>query len=146
MIERIDIDRLTLRYGDVTALDGLSLSLEGDKIYGLLGRNGSGKTSILSVLAAFRRADAGTVLVGGRELRCEAVVHRLVVVVLAGDRVLELAHALPERPAHLGQPLGPEDEQDDEEQDQDLPDTDAEGHGPNCTTVCARRTRGTLGS
>ena len=53
---------LTLRYGETTALDGLSFALDGGKIYGLLGRNGSGKSSLLSVLAAFRKADEGDVL------------------------------------------------------------------------------------
>lgn len=56
---------LTLRYGDTVALDGITLDLPGGKIYGLLGRNGSGKTSLLSVLAAFRRASGGTLTVGG---------------------------------------------------------------------------------
>lgn len=62
----IALQDVSLRYGDTAALDGLTLALEGGKIYGLLGRNGSGKTSLLTVLAAFRRATAGTVLVGGR--------------------------------------------------------------------------------
>ena len=57
---------LKLRYGPVTALDDLSLTLPGGRIYGLLGRNGSGKTSLLSVLAGFRKASGGTVLVGGQ--------------------------------------------------------------------------------
>lgn len=63
---RIEVEDLVLRYGDVTALDRLTLGLEGGKIYGLLGRNGSGKTSLLSVLAAFRRQSAGEVRVDGR--------------------------------------------------------------------------------
>ena len=50
---------LRLRYGDVTALDDLSFTLPGGRIYGLLGRNGSGKTSLLSVLAGFRKAVEG---------------------------------------------------------------------------------------
>jgi ABC-2 type transport system ATP-binding protein len=58
-------DGLTVRYGDVTAVDDLSLTLEPGRIYGLLGRNGSGKTSLLSALAAFRRPSAGTVLADG---------------------------------------------------------------------------------
>jgi ABC-2 type transport system ATP-binding protein len=57
---------LQLRYGDVTALDDLSFSLPGGRIYGLLGRNGSGKTSLLSVLAGFRKASGGTVLIDGQ--------------------------------------------------------------------------------
>ena len=62
----IETAGLQLRYGPVTALDDLSLSLPGGRIYGLLGRDGSGKTSLLSVLAGFRRASGGTVLVGGQ--------------------------------------------------------------------------------
>lgn len=63
----IEVRDLRLRFGDVNALDGLSFSLAGGKIYGLLGRNGSGKTSLLSVMAAFRRATSGQVLVDGVE-------------------------------------------------------------------------------
>lgn len=63
----VEIDDLSVTYGDVTALEGVSLALEANKIYGLIGRNGSGKTSLLSVLAAFRRADTGTVRVHGRD-------------------------------------------------------------------------------
>ena len=62
----IETAGLQLRYGPVTALDDLSLTLPGGRIYGLLGRNGSGKTSLLSVLAGFRRAAGGTVLLGGQ--------------------------------------------------------------------------------
>lgn len=63
---RIEVEDLVLRYGDVTALDGVTVTLEEGKIYGLLGRNGSGKTSLLSVLAAFRRQTSGRVRVDGR--------------------------------------------------------------------------------
>ena len=61
----IEVRDLRLRFGDVNALDGLSFRLAGGKIYGLLGRNGSGKTSLLSVMAAFRRATSGQVLIDG---------------------------------------------------------------------------------
>ncbi|GAA3125013.1 ABC transporter ATP-binding protein [Planomonospora alba] len=63
---RIETEDLVLRYGETTAIDGLTLELEGGKIYGLLGRNGSGKTSLLSILAAFRRQTAGSVRIDGR--------------------------------------------------------------------------------
>jgi ABC-2 type transport system ATP-binding protein len=62
----IEVHDLHLRYGDVTALDGMTFTLAGGKIYGLLGRNGSGKTSLLSVLAAFRKESAGTVRIDGQ--------------------------------------------------------------------------------
>jgi ABC-2 type transport system ATP-binding protein len=62
----IEVAGLRLRYRDVTALDDLSFALPGGRIHGLLGRNGSGKTSLLSVLAGFRKASGGTVLIGGQ--------------------------------------------------------------------------------
>ena len=60
----VEVAGLRLSYGPVTALDDLSFTLAGGRIYGLLGRNGSGKTSLLSVLTGFRKASGGTVLVG----------------------------------------------------------------------------------
>ena len=62
----VEVAGLRLSYGAVTALDDLSFTLAGGRIYGLLGRNGSGKTSLLSVLAGFRKASGGTVLVDGQ--------------------------------------------------------------------------------
>jgi ABC-2 type transport system ATP-binding protein len=61
----IRVRDLTVRYGDTVAVDNLSLDLPAGKIYGLLGRNGSGKTSLLSVLASYRRATAGSITVDG---------------------------------------------------------------------------------
>jgi ABC-2 type transport system ATP-binding protein len=61
----VSVDGLHLRYGETRALDDLTFTLEGGRIYGLLGRNGSGKTSLLSLLAAFRKPTSGTVLVDG---------------------------------------------------------------------------------
>ncbi len=67
MIADIRIRDLTVRHGDTVAVDGLDLELPPGRIYGLLGRNGAGKTSLLSVLAAYRRASSGTVTVGGAD-------------------------------------------------------------------------------
>jgi ABC-2 type transport system ATP-binding protein len=63
----ISLRNLTVRYGDTVAVDELTLDLPTGRIYGLLGRNGSGKTSLLSVLASYRRASAGTVTVDGAD-------------------------------------------------------------------------------
>lgn len=62
----IEVDDLRLSFGDTKALDGMSFRLGGRKIYGLLGRNGSGKTSLLSLLAAFRRPTAGMIRIDGQ--------------------------------------------------------------------------------
>jgi len=62
----IELDDVRLDYGATRALDGVSVRLDGGRIYGLLGRNGAGKSSLLGLLAAFRRPTAGAVRVGGR--------------------------------------------------------------------------------
>lgn len=59
---RLDLKEVTVRYGDTVAVDRLTATFEAGAIHGLLGRNGSGKTSLLSVIAAFRRATGGQVL------------------------------------------------------------------------------------
>ena len=63
----IEFQELTVAYGQTIAVDRLSLTLASGKIYGLLGRNGAGKTSLLSALAAFRRPSGGRILVNGVE-------------------------------------------------------------------------------
>ena len=65
MIADIRTHDLTVAYGDTVAIDRLSLDLPAGKIYGLLGRNGSGKTSLLSVLASYRKASSGSLTIGG---------------------------------------------------------------------------------
>src|SRR5918994_2956047 len=82
----IEVAGLQLRYGAVTALVDLSFTLPGGRIYGLLGRNGSGKTSLLSVLAGFRKASEGTVLVGGQPVfENPAVTRRVCLIRETGD-------------------------------------------------------------
>ncbi|WP_426593369.1 ATP-binding cassette domain-containing protein [Cellulomonas sp. McL0617] len=63
----VQLRDLTVRYGETTALDRVSFDIRAGAITGLLGRNGSGKTTVLSVLAAFLPKTSGTVLVDGEE-------------------------------------------------------------------------------
>ena len=49
------------RYGNIAALDGLTLSIPRGEVYGLLGPNGSGKTTAIRVLVGLERATSGTV-------------------------------------------------------------------------------------
>ncbi|WNV82022.1 ABC transporter ATP-binding protein [Umezawaea sp. Da 62-37] len=63
---RVEVRGLTVRYGDVPAVDDLSFTLAENKVHGLLGRNGAGKSSLMSVLASFRKPTGGTVLVDGQ--------------------------------------------------------------------------------
>jgi ABC-2 type transport system ATP-binding protein len=54
-------DRVTRRYGDVVAVDDVTLELEPGVLVGLLGPNGAGKTTLLSLLQGLRRPTTGTV-------------------------------------------------------------------------------------
>lgn len=63
----IQAEDLSIGYGSKNILEHVSFELEENKIYGLLGRNGTGKTSLLSVLAAFRKPKAGRIMVNGEE-------------------------------------------------------------------------------
>lgn len=56
---------VTKRYGDVTALDGVSVALGENRIHGLLGRNGAGKTTMMQVLTGQAFETSGTVEVFG---------------------------------------------------------------------------------
>jgi len=58
---------LTKRYGSFTAVDGVDFALEENRIYGLLGRNGAGKTTIMQLLTGQLFAEAGELEVFGRE-------------------------------------------------------------------------------
>ncbi|MEZ5260488.1 MAG: ABC transporter ATP-binding protein [Acidimicrobiales bacterium] len=61
----IDIIGLRVRYGDVAAVDGLSLQAERGEVLGLLGPNGAGKTTTVETLEGFRRPSEGSVRVLG---------------------------------------------------------------------------------
>ncbi|HEY4091255.1 MAG TPA: ABC transporter ATP-binding protein [Luteibacter sp.] len=55
------------RYGAVTALDGINLSIHRGELLALLGPNGAGKTTAISLLLGLHRADSGTVSLFGRD-------------------------------------------------------------------------------
>jgi ABC-2 type transport system ATP-binding protein len=61
--------RLTKRYGEVAAVDGLTFALEAGTITGFLGPNGAGKTTTLRLLLGLAQPTAGEALVFGRPYR-----------------------------------------------------------------------------
>ena len=61
----IKIDQLVVRYGDFTAVDGLSLSVRPGELFGFLGPNGAGKSTTMKVLIGVLRPSSGTVEIAG---------------------------------------------------------------------------------
>lgn len=64
----IDAQSLTMRYGPVTALDGVSFQANPGEILGLLGPNGAGKTTAMRILTTFLYPSAGTAKVNGFDI------------------------------------------------------------------------------
>ncbi len=64
----LDIDRVTHRYGPVTAVADVSLAVRAGEIVALLGPSGCGKTTLLRVVAGFVRQSAGSVRIDGRPI------------------------------------------------------------------------------
>jgi simple sugar transport system ATP-binding protein len=62
----LETDGLAKSFGAVTVLDGISVRLEGGRVYALCGLNGSGKSTLIKILTGVLRADRGIVRVDGR--------------------------------------------------------------------------------
>jgi ABC-2 type transport system ATP-binding protein len=61
----VDVDNLTVRFGDFTAVDRVSFSVRRGEIFGFLGANGAGKTTTIRVLCGLLNPDEGRVRVAG---------------------------------------------------------------------------------
>ena len=65
----VHIENLVKRYGDLLALDHLNLDIKEGEIFGLLGPNGSGKTTAINCLLALLKYNKGTITLFGQEMR-----------------------------------------------------------------------------
>jgi len=63
----VKVNNLGLHFAKHKAIQDITFELNEKKIYGLLGRNGAGKTSLLSIMASFRQPSAGSVTINGEE-------------------------------------------------------------------------------
>lgn len=64
----IRISNLVKRYGSIVAVDGLSLDIEENEVFGLLGSNGAGKTTTIHMLATLLKPTSGTATVNGYDI------------------------------------------------------------------------------
>ena len=68
----IDVRNATIRFGPVTAVDGVSLGVEAGEVFGLLGPNGSGKTTLIRALCGLLPLAGGKAFVLGRDVETDA--------------------------------------------------------------------------
>lgn len=74
----IEVNGLTKTYGSVNAVDHVSFTIEEDKIYGLLGRNGAGKTTIMHMITAQLFPTSGELKVfGGNPYENESILRQI---------------------------------------------------------------------
>jgi len=64
----LTLDGLALSFGGVRAVDGVNLAVKSGQIHGLIGPNGSGKTTTLNIISGYYRQDAGQIHLAGKIL------------------------------------------------------------------------------
>ncbi len=64
----VKIENLVKRYGELIALDHLNLDIKKGEIFGLLGPNGSGKTTTINCMLSLLKYDKGTIEILGEEM------------------------------------------------------------------------------
>jgi ABC-2 type transport system ATP-binding protein len=69
---QLDIQGVSKRYGDVVALQDLSLTVQPGELFGFVGSNGSGKTTTMRIALGVLAADSGQVLLSGRPIDLDA--------------------------------------------------------------------------
>jgi len=88
----LDVSGLSRRFGGLKAVDGIALSVQPGEIMGLLGPNGSGKTTVLNLISGALLRDAGSILLDGRDIGALAP-HRIARLGVA--RTFQLVRMLP---------------------------------------------------
>ena len=65
---RLRMEDIAKRFGDVLALDRVTLEVRAGELHALLGENGAGKTTLMNVLSGLYRADAGRIWLDGQRV------------------------------------------------------------------------------
>lgn len=65
----VKMDQVTKKFGDVTAVDKVSLEIEEGEIFGLLGPNGAGKSTAINMITGLLSIDKGSISIYGKDVR-----------------------------------------------------------------------------
>jgi len=68
----ITVKDLVKRYGDFTAVDGISFEVQEGEVFGLLGPNGAGKTTTLEIIETLKKPTSGTITLDGLDVQDQA--------------------------------------------------------------------------
>lgn len=75
----VDVQALTRRFGQFTAVDGLNLTVQSGEIFGLLGPNGAGKSTVIKMLTTLLPVSAGRAAISGLSLTRQAAAVRRII-------------------------------------------------------------------
>ena len=64
----VQVSELSRRFGDITAVDGISFEVGEAEIFGFLGPNGAGKTTTISMLCTLLTPSGGSATIGGHDI------------------------------------------------------------------------------
>src|ERR1017187_3673100 len=67
-MQDIEVENLTKRFGDFTAVDSLNFAVENGEVFGLLGPNGAGKSTLIRMLTTLVPPSSGTARVNGFDI------------------------------------------------------------------------------
>jgi len=75
MTELLRVEGIAKRFGPVTALRNIDLTLHQGEVLGLLGDNGAGKSTLIKILSGYHKPDTGTIHLDGEPVELSSVVH-----------------------------------------------------------------------
>ena len=70
---KIEVKGISKAFGDNKALDNIYFNIEGGKAFGILGRNGAGKTTFIRILLGIMNEDSGEILIDGQSIRSSKI-------------------------------------------------------------------------
>ncbi|WNF05106.1 ABC transporter ATP-binding protein [Brevibacillus borstelensis] len=103
----IEVDRVSKRFGHLTAVDDVSFFVEKGEVYGLLGENGAGKTTTMRMMATILRPTSGDIRIRGYSVLSEPVeIRRRIGILFGGDVGLYSRLTARENIAYFGKLYG----------------------------------------
>jgi len=75
----VEVENLTKRYGDTVAVDNVTFQAREGEILAFLGKNGAGKTTSMRIMTGFMVPSAGTVRIGGHDIREDSIEARRII-------------------------------------------------------------------
>ncbi|MGH3318740.1 MAG: ATP-binding cassette domain-containing protein [Streptosporangiaceae bacterium] len=73
--DAISVEHIAKSFGNVRALDDVSLRVRRGEVLGLIGDNGAGKSTLMKILTGYHRPDSGRIVVDGQEVQMRSVSH-----------------------------------------------------------------------